>query len=382
MKATIKYCCYLLPVVIGIMIAMDPILLSYFLPVGLEAHYHDYLVDRTKKNDPNYWAEPLEMTFLSASNRSTLTMKHEWGHPVLIKNAFEKRPEWGEIFSAFKDAAEVADDTLSVSKWPNDHLNHDHVSFNCKMDREHYLTNFSDFLHDLETTDVDMRTGFTSPIPESVLVDLYGFDVDKLFPDYLYYSMFISRLTRTRITAGLHCAPFESVGMQLYGKKTWFFVDPKQMGSRIDHIIFGPITTFGLTDDELLEQMGDVVVAETEPGDVLYFGPNQCHIVLTEEGNSVMFNFRYKPNVPKFFKLVPFNLWGKFFWRLMQRGVLLQSLSAETGSKKGRPTKCTDIWGRQCMDQYDQLDCGPSNRVQQLVEFLAARMSNDNRGRP
>ncbi|KAH8054292.1 hypothetical protein JL722_9026 [Aureococcus anophagefferens] len=145
--------------------------------------------------------------------------------------------------------------------------------------------------------------------------------------DYKMNNLFTSNFQNDTASAGLHCAPIDSLSIQL-----------------------------------LLKKVKHVHVVKQEPGDAIYFGPNWCHSVWTDAGPNVMFNLRYQS--PKLLKGGPKYL----FFKALFRGI-------KHGFKFGKnPQDNRVIFG----DIYEYLnhyftECGPSKSAEKL--FATAKLA-------
>jgi hypothetical protein len=153
--------------------------------------------------------------------------------------------------------------------------------------------------------------GFEAITDASTVQEVLGIDTTQL-GDYRLNNLFVSNFEKETFTAALHCAPIDSLSIQLVGTKTWFFMSPENL----NEIPAVPIPTsfnLPLTDDELLERTKHLYVVTQGPGEALYFGPHWCHAVSTAPGPNLMLNIRYN-NIP-LMKRGPFGLFAKIFSR-------------------------------------------------------------------
>jgi len=182
------------------------------------------------------------------------------------------------------------------------------------------LKNFDDFASDHLFSNVahnhsHLYAGFEAITDPVIIEDITGLDL-KVLGDYRQNNLFTSNLPREIVTAPMHCAPIDSVAIQLLGTKTWFFVSPDDLAA-IPNIPMPTAFNLPMTDDELLSKVNKIIVVKQEPGDVLYFGPHWCHVVSTSPGPNLMFNMRYNA-VPKIHK-GPLSLAGKILLRMATR---------------------------------------------------------------
>lgn len=161
--------------------------------------------------------------------------------------------------------------------------------------------------------------GFESITDPKTINDITGLEVETL-GSYKQNNLFTSNFPREILTAPLHCAPIDSLTLQLIGTKTWFFVSPEDLAT-IDSIPMPTSFPLPLTDDEMLSRIKNIYVLKQEPGDAMYFGPHWCHAVSTSPGPNLMMNMRYF-NLKKILA-GPIKLAAKILFRqfLSNRGV-------------------------------------------------------------
>lgn len=135
--------------------------------------------------------------------------------------------------------------------------------------------------------------------------------------DYKQNNMFVSNFPHEILTAPMHGAPIDSMSVQLFGTKTWYFVSPEDL-SALPNIPMPTCFNLPMTDDELLSKLKNVVVVKQEPGDLIYFGPHWAHVVSTSAGPNMMFNFRFN-NLDKI-RSGPMSLLWKLAYRNKVRG--------------------------------------------------------------
>jgi hypothetical protein len=154
--------------------------------------------------------------------------------------------------------------------------------------------------------------GFESITDAETVAEITGLDVTQL-ADYRLNNLFTSNLPRELITATLHCAPIDSLTLQLVGTKTWIFVSPDDL-TNYPNIPMPTFFNLPMTDDELLSKVKKLYVVKQQPGDAMYFGPNWCHAVSTSAGPNLMFNMRYNniPLVKKSPKSLLFKIYARF----------------------------------------------------------------------
>mmetsp|Transcript_5221 Transcript_5221/g.8604 ORF Transcript_5221/g.8604 Transcript_5221/m.8604 type:complete len:362 (+) Transcript_5221:54-1139(+) len=137
-----------------------------------------------------------------------------------------------------------------------------------------------------------LYAGFEAITEAQTVNDITGLDVESL-GDYKQNNLFTSNFPHEVFTATTHCAPIDSLTMQLIGTKTWYFVAPEELAD-IPSIPMPTAFALPITDDELISKVKNIYVLRQEPGDVMYFGPHWCHAVSTAPGPNLMMNMRYK----------------------------------------------------------------------------------------
>ncbi|KAH8070158.1 hypothetical protein JL721_5383 [Aureococcus anophagefferens] len=200
-----------------------------------------------------------------------------------------------------------------------------------------------------------LYAGFEAITDADAVAEVVGVDITELGGrDYRLNQLFTSNFANGTASAALHCAPIDSVVVQLVGTKTWYFVAPDDLKD----IPATPMPTFFAfphTDDELVARVRHVHVVKQRPGDVLYFGPSWCHAVWTEPGPNVMFNMRY--NAPHLVKAGPRYL----FWKVMAR-ILKNNIRQKSGIN---PQDNKKFYGRLYEDLMSYYaDCGRSDAAE------------------
>lgn len=136
-----------------------------------------------------------------------------------------------------------------------------------------------------------LYAGFESITDAETINLITGLNIEKL-GDYRLNNLFTSNFDREILTAPLHCAPIDSISLQLVGSKTWFFVSPEELAS-IQSVPMPTSFNLPLTDDQLLSKLKNIYAIKQGPGDLIYFGPHWCHVVSTSAGPNLMLNMRY-----------------------------------------------------------------------------------------
>lgn len=352
---------YTFPVLLSIFFYYWPECLIMIMPVPLD----NWLLQKiwpphSNPNDPDYWAaDPILAEVLPTKINELKDIIHPKGYPVVVENYVDALDFHSVIKPALLEAnrgkqIRVLDFGLKTA------LNESHMS-NCAaggpFQEDPVYINFEEFISNMEDMD-DLYAGFETITPvETVNELLGGFDFTKLVPGYKQNNLFFANFRRTLLSAGFHCAPIDSIAIQLVGKKTWFLASPEQLA----RLISIPLPTFfgvGLNDDDLIDQIKEFKIVQAGPGDALYFGPNWCHAVITHQGPNIMFNLRY--DAWKKFKKGPLSLLLKVIFRTFTR------------TFGANPQENTETQGpiyKTLTQMFD--DCGPSNRLEELVARFA-----------
>jgi len=208
-----------------------------------------------------------------------------------------------------------------------------------------------------------LYAGFETITDPQTVTDILGFDIHNVTSGtYRSNNLFGSNFPKDIMSASLHCAPIDSVAVQLFGTKTWLFVSPKDV-NKIGNLPFPTILTFPLTDDELLSQVDNIYVAVQKPGDLLYFGPNWCHAVHTSGGPNFMFNIRYF-NKEKLLKCPKKQVFK----------ALTRKLSRGSASKPSETSGLYPILYNDLMNWMD--NCGPSKAMDRLMSKVYAMIKD------
>jgi len=200
-----------------------------------------------------------------------------------------------------------------------------------------------------------LYAGFESITDSDDVQKLLGRDLRNLGNgDYKQNNLFTSNFDKDLMSATLHCAPLDSVSIQLFGTKTWFFVGPQDLNN-FQNVPFPTAFNVPMTDDELLSKIRNVHVAVQRPGDLVYFGPNWCHAVFTSKGPNLMFNLRYLTK-EKLLRTLPFKQIFKSFFRKLTRSFAM----VPQDNLVKFPYIYHDIsnW---------MTDCGPSDALNRLI---------------
>ena len=158
------------------------------------------------------------------------------------------------------------------------------------------LVEFDDFAKNhlfskVASNSTALYAGFESITDPEVLEELLNIDITTI-GNYKQNNLFASNFKKETIAAALHCAPIDSVSIQLIGTKTWYFVSPQDL-NKVQSVPMPTAFNLPMTDDELLSALDYIHIVVQKPGDLIYFGPNWCHAVSTSPGPNLMFNLRY-----------------------------------------------------------------------------------------
>lgn len=238
-----------------------------------------------------------------------------------------------------------------------------HISPSCGHAKETVQIDFDDYAKNHLYSRVahnhsDLWAGFETITDPEALDELLGFPILEV-GDYKQNSLFASNFPEDIISATFHCAPIDSISLQLIGTKTWFFVSPEEL-ARVQSTPMPTFFPFPMTDEELFAKFDHVHVTVQRPGDAIYFGPNWCHSVLTSSGPNLMFNLRYKA-FAKVFKYSPISLSIKLMFRMLLR------------TPAGIPQDNIRVFGKLYQDLVNfYVDCGPSEYTKKLVRAAKA----------
>ena len=199
-----------------------------------------------------------------------------------------------------------------------------------------------------------LYAGFESITDPETLDELLGVDI-RGFGDYKQNNLFASNFEKPTLAASMHCAPIDSVSIQLIGTKIWFFVSPEDL-AKVPNVPMPTAFPLPITDDELLAAVSNIHVVTQKPGDLVSFGPNWCHAVLTLPGPNLMFNLRFFAN--KKLRMGPKSLLLKVVMRVYTRTI------------EGRPQdneKVYPILFKDLTEYYT--DCGQSEAMNKIVQL-------------
>jgi hypothetical protein len=212
------------------------------------------------------------------------------GYPALVKNVVTADQD------KIVDIMSKGNRGKNMRMFNYENITIPHFSPSCSNLRASVIESFDNFAEShLYTKSANnhsfLYAGFEAITDAATIRDVIGLDSEQL-GDYRLNNLFTSNFPREIFTAALHCAPIDSLSIQLIGTKTWYFVSPQSL-AELPSIPIPTSFVLPMTDDELLEKISNVYVVKQRPGDALYFGPNWCHAVSTAEGPNLMVNIRY-----------------------------------------------------------------------------------------
>jgi len=322
-----------------------------FIPKPYDAQVLNLLFDLTATNDPNSWAPAPLLTYVEHTPINNITeIVDPNGLPILVRNYVDP-PSEKFILDTLIEKNKGR--PIRVLDWRNRTENH--ISPACGGVPKNKITmNFEEYAAKLESVR-NLYAGFEKLTDAEVVSKFLGFQMEDIIPgQYKQNNLFLSNFDRTLMSAGLHCAPIDSVAIQLVGKKTWLLASPDQL-AEVKAIPMPTFFPLSMTDDELFTKFSEFRVVEAGPGDALYFGPNWCHAVITHEGTNVMFNARFNARQ----KFLDGNKWNLL--RLIFR--------KWTRDFAGNPQDNVETQG----PLYDTInnqfeDCKTSNRLEEIVK--------------
>jgi len=206
-----------------------------------------------------------------------------------------------------------------------------------------------------------LYAGFESITDVETINLITGLDIEKL-GDYRLNNLFTSNFDREILTAPLHCAPIDSISLQLVGSKTWFFVSPEELVT-LQSVPMPTAFTLPHTDDQLLSKLKNVYIVKQGPGDLIYFGPHWCHAVSTSAGPNLMLNMRYNT----FEKLKKGPL--KLLFKLLLRRVLRPFSGRPQDNLLAFPLLYDDLNG-----YYE--DCGVSESFNSIYDYVKSHLNS------
>lgn len=286
------------------------------LPKYYDGYFVRALYSREKKNTGAIGKIP----FFSRVVPTNLTMDtlgeifHPSGHPVHVRNVMNVDQDKVIGLMAERNKGRNMR-MINFENWTTPH-----ISPSCAHLRASVIESFDEYAKGHLFSDVAdnhsfLYAGFESITDPETIEEFTGLDL-KALGDYRQNNLFTSNFPHEILTAAMHCAPIDSLSLQLLGTKTWYFVSPEDL-SKIQNVPMPTAFNLPMTDDELLAAFSNIHVVKAGPGDALYFGPHWCHAVSTSPGPNLMMNVRYN-NIP-LVKKGPLSLTLKLMIRMFTR---------------------------------------------------------------
>jgi hypothetical protein len=340
-------------VVLSIAAAMYPSLFLVLLPIPYDSHaLHLLYKEENMPKNTNTGPMP-ELIEIGPSQMQDLSeIFTADGTPKVAYRWFQ--PDGDEVIRKLKEANKGRT-VRGIHA-----CNEEHFSPSCgKFVKPTFDIACDDFIQKsmIDESDRCLYAGFEAVTDMDAVEDIIGMKNMTGLGNYKMNNLFMSNFATQNLASPSHCAPIDSVVIQLVGTKTWIFNSPEQLAT----VHASPMPTFfnyPMSDDELLAQYKDVKLLVTGPGDVMYFGPAWCHAVVSEAGPNVMFNIRYMAGLRKLWRTLPINLFTK---------VMLMQLFR-------RPAKIPqdNVWafGPIYKALLGFMDCGPSNKTAYLKDSI------------
>lgn len=319
--ATLQQFLALFVAALALVFYLHPDYLIVMIPMYYDGYMVQHLYNSTRDTRRNSGVDPkyaplishIHPTKISAENFKDILAPT--GYPVLVKKMVPIDPD------AIIGKVSVGNQGRPMRMLSFENYSEPHFSPSCSVTSvKREEVNFDVFakahlFQNVAKNHSHLYAGFEAITDADTIKDITGLDW-KVLGDYKQNNMFTSNLPREIVTAPMHCAPIDSVAIQLLGTKTWFFVSPEDL-SGIPNIPMPTAFNLPMTDDELLSKVNKIIVVKQEPGDVLYFGPHWCHVVSTSPGPNLMFNMRYNA-ITKIMK-GPLSLTAKILFRVSTR---------------------------------------------------------------
>lgn len=279
--------------VIAYLAKVHPDIIVVLLPRYADAYFVRAMYPRDRKNYEEAGVNKLKhLPFVSklipSKTFSVSDIISSNGFPVLVKN-FTSIDEEKIIQKIIEANAGKELRMLSFENWKEPHF-----SPSCAIPLPIKSVKFDEFGRNHFGKNAQNHSywyaGFEAITDAKAVEELTGYSWRESV-DYRQNNMFVSNFPHEILTAPLHGAPIDSVSVQLFGTKTWYFISPEDI-TAIPTVPMPTIFTLPMTDDELLSKLKHVYVVKQEPGDLLYFGPHWSHAVSTSAGPNLMFNIR------------------------------------------------------------------------------------------
>jgi hypothetical protein len=291
-----------------------------FVVTLLPKYYDGYFVRLLYSRDKKTTGTIGKLPFFSRVIPTDLTMDtlgeifNPLGYPVHVKNVMNVDQD--KVIGLMAERNKGRDmRMISFENWTTPHL-----SPSCAALKSSVIASFDDYAKSHLFSDVAdnhsyLYAGFESITDRETIEEFTGLNLKSL-GDYRQNNLFTSNFPHEILTAALHCAPIDSLTLQLLGTKTWYFVSPEDL-AKIQNTPMPTAFNLPMTDDELLAAISNVHVVKAGPGDAVYFGPHWCHAVSTSAGPNLMMNMRYN-NIP-LVKKGPLSLTAKLMIRMATR---------------------------------------------------------------
>ncbi|CAM9134093.1 unnamed protein product, partial [Ectocarpus fasciculatus] len=291
-----------------------------FVVTLLPKYYDGYFVQALYPRDKTNTGSIGKMPFISRVVPTKLTMENlsqifsPNGYPVHVKNIMQVDQDKVIGIMAKRNKGRNMR-MISFENWTTPH-----ISPSCAMLKASVLASFDEYAESHLFSEVAnnhsyLYAGFESITDPETIEEFTGLDI-KTLGDYRQNNLFTSNFPKEILTAAMHCAPIDSLTLQLLGTKTWYFVSPEDL-AKVQNIPMPTAFNLPMTDDELLAAFSNIHIVKQGPGDAMYFGPHWCHAVSTSPGPNLMMNMRYN-NIP-LVKKGPLSLTAKLMIRYMTR---------------------------------------------------------------
>lgn len=301
---------------IAYLVKVHPDIIVVVLPQYLDGYFVRWLYARDKTNGIASGHIPMTTKILpqKISVENLADIIHKDAFPIHVKKVVDIDED------AAMNALIEANTGRSLRLFSYANWTEPHFSPSCSKTRQSRTAPFDDYArshllaNNSENHSYDYA-GFEAITDADTLLKMTNIDWSKI-GSYKQNNLFTSNFPHEILTAPFHCAPIDSISMQLLGSKTWLFVSPEDL-NRFPNVPLPTSFNLPMTDEELLSKIKNIYVVKAEPGDLIYFGPNWCHAVYTSEGRNLMFTLRY--NAQKKLRDLPTLLLYKIVYRFKTR---------------------------------------------------------------
>jgi hypothetical protein len=168
------------------------------------------------------------------------------------------------------------------------------------------------------TSKTALYASFIQFLQSNVVVDATGKSIEE-FIDVRADTNFLSNFPRDVLATPIHAAPLGNSFAFLYaGRKFWLMASPESMEKY--HAINTPSTMLlSGSEKTYFTEEDQVLVADQEPGDLLYFPGHWGHAVVTKEGPNAMCVLREGSAVQSFMRQP---------WRTIEAVIALKTTDA------------------------------------------------------